>query len=226
MATEKETKASSESGEDAKETERVLTAAEQKRYEQFQKTAEELKQQGYVRKDLTTTALMANVLGLIYGIIIAVAIYFIGFACGGKLLGTESTWKGFVIFVLFFVLIVVHELIHGITWGFFAKGGFKENIEFGFIVQQFTPYCTCKAPLSKGAYLLGGLMPCIILGILPCIAGFLFSDMLVYGLGAMMIMAAGGDLLVAQMILTHKTDAKEVLFYDHPTEIGLVTFER
>ena len=34
------------------------------------------------------------------------------------------------------------------------------------------------------------------------------------------------DLLVAQMILTHKTDAKEVLFYDHPTEIGLVTFER
>ena len=165
-------------------------------------------------------------MGLLYGVIVMVLVFVIGIACGGTLKGTESPTKGISMFVLFVVLIVVHELIHGITWSLFAKGGFRKNIEFGFIVQSLTPYCTCKAPMGKVAYVLGSLMPCIVLGILPSIAGFLLKDALVFGLGAMMILSAGGDLLVTQMILTHKTDAKEILFFDHPTEIGLVTFER
>ena len=128
--------------------------------------------------------------------------------------------------VLFIVLIVVHELIHGITWGLFVKGGIKQNIEFGFIVQSLTPYCACKAPMGKVPYILGSIMPCIVLGILPAIAGFILSDMTIFGLGAMLILCAGGDLLITQMILTHKTDAKEVLYYDHPTEIGVIAFEK
>lgn len=224
MAEEKETQKGN--AENAGEAGRKLTAAEKRRLEEFQKASEELLRQGYVKKDLTTTALKANVLGLLYGVIVMVAIFLIGIACGGTLKGSDSPWKGIITMVLFFVLVVVHELIHGITWNLFTKGGFKKNIEFGFIVQALTPYCTCKAPLSKGAYMLGSMMPCIVLGILPSIAGFLLEDALVFGLGAMMILAAGGDLLVTQMILTHKTDAKERLFFDHPTEIGLVTFER
>ena len=227
MSDNQETK--TENGKDAEsqeQAERKLTSAEQKRLEQFQKTAEELRQQGYVMKDLTTTSLKANVLGMLYGVILAVIIFVIGFVCGGRLDGMESSLKGMATVLLFIILIVVHELIHGITWGLLVKGGIKKNIEFGFIVQSLTPYCTCKAPMGKVAYILGSLMPCIVLGILPAIAGFILSDMLIYGLGALMIISAGGDLLVTQMILTHKTDAKEVLFFDHPTEIGLMTFER
>lgn len=226
-AEELETK--KENSVDAKnggETARELTPAEKKRLEQFQKTAEELKQQGYEMKDLTTTSLKANVLGILYGAILVAVIFVIGIVCGGRLNGTESPLKGMATCVLFIILIVVHELIHGITWGLFAKGGFKQNIEFGFIVQSLTPYCACKAPMGKVGYILGSMMPCIILGILPAIAGFILSDMTIFGLGAMLILCAGGDLLVTQMILTHKTDAKEILFYDHPTEIGLMTFER
>lgn len=225
MATDKETENTENTG-DGEAAQRKLTAAEKRRLEQFQKTAEELKRQGYEMKNLTTTAVKANVLGLLYGVILAVVIFVIGIVCGGRLDGTESPFKGMATMVLFLILIVVHELIHGITWGLAVKGGFKKNIEFGFIVQSLTPYCTCKAPMGKVAYILGSLMPCIVLGILPAIAGFILSDMLIFALGALMIFSAGGDLLVTQMILTHKTDAKEVLFYDHPTEIGLMMFER
>ena len=56
MAEEKETKM---------EAGRKLTAAEKRRLEEFQKASEELLRQGYMKKDLTTTALKANVLGLL-----------------------------------------------------------------------------------------------------------------------------------------------------------------
>lgn len=207
-------------------TERKLTAAEQRRLTAFRITEKELLEKGYKEINLTTTALKANALGLLYGVALAFLIFLIGLVCGARMQGSESPAKGIFLMLLFIVLIVVHELIHGITWGLFAKGGFRKNIEFGFIVESLTPYCTCKAGLSRGAYLLGGLMPCIVLGILPCVAALVLADAMMFGLGAMMIVAAGGDLLVAQMILTHKTKGKDTLYFDHPSEIGLMLFEK
>lgn len=194
--------------------------------EAFKKLEEEMLQNGYEKKDLTTTALKANTLGCLYGAILALIVFLIGFAFGARLEGDgENPWNMLLV-VLFAVLIVVHELIHGITWGLFAKGGFKKNIEFGFIVQYMTPYCTCKAALKKWAYVIGSLMPCIVLGIGVCVLAFFLHHGPTFILGALMIVSAGGDLLVTQMILMHKTKAKEVLYLDHPTDIGLVTFEK
>ena len=81
----------------------------------------------------------------------------------------------FVIAIL--LLVVVHELIHGITWSVFTEHHFGD-IEFGFMKEYLTPYCTCKCPLSKGKYIIGALMPLIILGIIPMAAGIIMGSML------------------------------------------------
>ena len=59
--------------------------------------------------------------------------------------GLEGLWMFLIVFM---ILIVVHELIHGFTWGMFAQSKLKA-ISFGFIWQYLTPYCTCKEPLKK-----------------------------------------------------------------------------
>ena len=205
---------------------RKLTKAEQRRLEAFQKQEEEMLQNGYEKKDLTTSALKANTLGCLYGAILALIVFLIGYTFGARLEDDGKNPWNMLLIVLFLILVVVHELIHGITWGLFAKGGFKKNIEFGFIVQYMTPYCTCKAALKKWAYVIGSLMPCIVLGIGICVLAFFLHHGPTFFLGALMIVSAGGDLLVTQMILMHKTKAKEVLYMDHPTDIGLVTFEK
>ena len=205
---------------------RKLTKAEQRRLEAFQKQEEEMLQNGYEKKDLTTSALKANTLGCLYGAILALIVFLIGYAFGARLEDDGKNPWNMLLIVLFLILVVVHELIHGITWGLFAKGGFKKNIEFGFIVQYMTPYCTCKAALKKWAYVIGSLMPCIVLGIGICVLAFFLHHGPTFFLGALMIVSAGGDLLITQMILMHKTKAKEVLYMDHPTDIGLVTFEK
>lgn len=72
---------------------------------------------------------------------------------------------GFLVdtFLLVLCLTILHELIHGITWGIFAKNHFH-SIDFGIIWSSFAPYCTCSEPLKKWQYLLGTAMPTLVLG--------------------------------------------------------------
>ncbi|WP_293904833.1 DUF3267 domain-containing protein [Sphingobacterium sp. UBA5670] len=60
----------------------------------------------------------------------------------------------------------VHELIHGVVFAIFAKNGFK-SIKFGVVWKMLTPYAHCKEPLPVRAYILGVIMPFILLGLLP-----------------------------------------------------------
>ena len=84
------------------------------------------------------------------------------------------------------VLIVVHEGIHGITWGLCAPSKFK-TIEFGFIAEKCIPYCTCGEPLKKTQFILGAFMPCLVLGIIPCIVAVYLNSVLLLILGILMI---------------------------------------
>ena len=123
------------------------------------------------------------------------------------------------------VLIVVHELIHGISWSFFAPHGFKD-IEFGIMMQYLTPYCTCLAPLKKSRYVFGSAMPLFILGILPMIAGIVLRNPAVLLMGIIMADGAAGDIMVIARVLGYKSSAEDIVYMDHPTEAGGVIFER
>ena len=123
------------------------------------------------------------------------------------------------------VLIVVHELIHGLVWSFFAERGFKD-IEFGFMVKYLTPYCTCGVPLSKGQYIAGALAPLVLLGVVPMIWGILAGSFPVLLVGIIMADSAAGDIQIVWQILRYKSCSSDVVYIDHPTQGGGVIFER
>lgn len=91
------------------------------------------------------------------------------------------------------------------------------------IWKMLTPYCTCKEPLKKAQYIIGALMPCLVLGILPCIISWFNQNIWFLGMGVIMILGAGGDLLICKMIFGAK-NRQSALYLDHPTEVGLVMF--
>ena len=206
--------------------ERVLTEAEQRRLERYKIKSEELEREGYTNTDLTISVVKANI-GALYGLIMTVpfiAIYVIRY--DGTDFGRSriSAGSGLTVLALLLLLTVVHELIHGVTWSRFTKKGFKD-IEFGVISKYLTPYCTCSQPLTKWEYITGALMPGLLLGIVPCIIGCMAADILFLAAGVLMTIAAGGDILIAKMILGNKA-SKKALYLDHPTEIGLVMFQK
>ena len=210
-----------------KEKNRKLSAKEQRRLNVFEETCERLSQEDYKKTDLTIGIVKANLFVFLLAIPI-IAIGVLLFAWRNPISLLMPTSQGSLLFiVLFVVLIVVHELIHGLTWSVYAEHHFKD-IEFGFMKELLTPYCTCTTPLPKKHYILGALMPCIVLGIIPTAIGILIGSSLLFWIGIVMILSAGGDIMIVWKVMKFKKqdESKEILIYDHPTQAGSVIFEK
>ena len=204
---------------------RKLSKAEEKRKKLYAEKKKELLVQGYEEKDLTIGIVYANIMAMVLGlpIIILLLILFIYKNQNGVY--TFSFYGTVVFLVIFAVLVVAHELIHGLFWAIYAKKHLK-SIEFGFIVSSLTPYCFCKEMLTKYQYIIGGIMPTVILGILPAVISIFTGSIFWFIMGELMILAGGGDMTILLKLLRYKSNKKEILYMDHPYECGLVIFER
>ena len=112
--------------------------------------------------------------------------------------------------------IIIHELIHGITWAKYTEKGFK-SIKFGVMWKMLTPYCHCKEPLKIKHYILGASMPGIILGIIPSIYAIATGNIALLAFGWFFTLSAGGDFI---MIMLLKNENSNDFVQDHPTEMG------
>lgn len=122
-------------------------------------------------------------------------------------------------FLLFFLGgIIIHELLHGLTWGYFASKGLK-SIKFGIEWKSLTPYCHCKEPLKVKHYKIGGAMPLIVMGIIPSIIGLIMGHGGILSFGVFFTWAAGGDIITLYMM--RKLD-KDVYVSDHPEKMGFI----
>ena len=211
----------------------VLTPAEIKRQELFDKKEKEILAKGYKRKDIITTVLKANFVGIL------LTLPFVLLVVGGFILKNgffnidsainENPVMYFVklaiIMVVTGLLAVVHEKIHGWFWTIGAENGSKD-IEFGFQKETLTPYCTCKSPLTKKMYILGSMMPMTILGVVLGIVSIFVGSWVVLAIAVLQIIGGSGDILITSMLLRYDTKDKDVILIDHPTKIGLVAFEK
>ena len=207
------------------EKKRKLSPREEKRLARFEALCAEMEAKGYRKRELMIGIVKANVITILLAIpICAAAILLFAAVNPGKIQGFSGT-ELIIWLISFLALTVVHEAVHGLTWSRFAPNGFRD-IDFGFMKEYLTPYCTCATPLSKGAYILGALMPLLTLGILPWIISMIIGSTLLLYIALAMILAAGGDMLIVLEVLKARSDAKEQLIYDHPTQAGCVLFER
>lgn len=217
-----------ESGKDnwaEKEKARTLTPAEERRLQSFEALAETLTGQGYRRVELTVGIVKANLFAVLLLIPLMVGGVGLFLWRNRQLDGDFGLMEMILFLAALFVLIVVHELIHGLSWAIYAEHYWKD-IEFGFMKQYLTPYCTCKVPLTKGQYIFGALMPLVLLGLLPMAAGILMGSMPVLWIGIIMADAAAGDILIVWKLLRYKTAAEHVVYMDHPTQAGGILFEK
>ena len=207
------------------EKERPLTEAEKRRLEQFEDFCDEMEEKGYRITELTAGIKEANTKALLVFLPFGILFFILFFAVNSVEKFSATVWGFVVLIVAFLVFTVVHELLHGIVWGLFAENRFRD-IEFGYIKEYFTPYCTCKAPLKMGPYLVGALTPLVILGIIPCVISIFTGSFLLLIFGLCMIGGAGGDILISLRLLKQRSKAAEVLYLDHPTKAGSVMFEK
>lgn len=204
------------------EKQRKLTAAEQRRKVQLEQLEKALCAQGYQKHDLTIGLVYANVMASVLGLPIIALLcvaFFLRNVSGVIVAGNMLIWL-----LVLVVLIVVHELIHGITWAVFAPHHWKA-VEFGFIAKYLTPYCTCGEPLARYQYVIGALMPTLILGIIPAMFAIFSGNLFWLLTGCMMVLGGGGDMAIVLKLLRHHSGT-DAVYIDHPYEAGIIAFER
>jgi len=143
-----------------------------------------------------------------------------------NLINPEGIWDFlggiFTLFIVLVIGVIAHELIHGVFWALFTKKGFS-SIKFGILKQYFTPYCHCKEPLKVKHYIIGAIMPAIILGFIPIIAGLMYGFLSWLLFGIFFIAAAGGDFLMINLLRKeHMNDWAK----DHPSEAGYYIYRK
>lgn len=203
--------------------ERKLTEAELRRKARFEALVTDMEGQGWTVHDLTIGAVKANILAFLvmFPFALAAAIWYL--MVNGSL-SEPSLTDMLLLLVLLIALLAAHEGIHGLVWGLCAPSGFR-SIEFGVVWAVLSPYCTCAEPMKKGQYLLGSAMPTLILGFgLGIVAVYTGVSLLLY-LAVLMILGGGGDFCIILKLLAYRPQG-EVVYCDHPYEVGLVAFER
>ena len=188
--------------------------------------------ENYKKEKLTVDLVWANIFGLLILIPIVLIFglpYYLLYNEEIDLINTldglapqEIANRGLYFFVTIILGIVIHELIHGITWARFAKNGFK-SIKFGVLWKMLTPYCHCKEPLTVNQYIIGAIAPAIVLGFIPSILAIFIGNLGLLIFGMFFTMAAGGDFLIINLI---RKENKDDLVQDHPSEAGCFIYRK
>lgn len=135
----------------------------------------------------------------------------------------KSSWQDILIFVLLLIGgIVLHELIHGLFFGLFAKHKLR-SIRFGVLWEYLSPYCHCTEPLKLRHYVVGALMPAFILGLIPAVVSLFNGNLMSLILGVFFISAAASDFMVVWIL---RKESPDNFVLDHPSEAGCYIYRK
>lgn len=129
--------------------------------------------------------------------------------------------QAWVVVVAVVLGVIAHELLHGLTWGYFGRKSLTA-LKFGVHWKTLTPYAHCTEPLTIEAYRAGTLAPGLALGVLPAMVGLFQGDAALFTYGVLFTLAAGGDLLVLWLLRSAPGGS---LVEDHPHRVGCYVWE-
>ena len=130
--------------------------------------------------------------------------------------GLRLTWSSINLIIAVLLGIVIHELIHGVSWLLFGHKPFSA-IKFGLQWKTLTPYAHLLEPVEVNAYRLGAFMPGFILGILAYVLSLALGKGDLFWFSVVHTSAAGGDWLILWLIRNVKAGMQ---VEDHPTNAG------
>lgn len=175
-----------------------------------------------IKSDYSITMIRAQTASLPFGLF-SVAEFFIFAALWGfePVKDASDMLLPWYFFPVFVAGIAAHELIHGLSWKLAAGLPF-EKIKFGFQVKTLTPYAHCMVPVAKSAYVIGTLMPVIVLGFIPFFISLATGNGWILIIGILFTFAAVGDFLIVWLI---RSVPWNKLVEDHPENAGCFVYD-
>jgi hypothetical protein len=108
---------------------------------------------------------------------------------------------------------IVHEFIHAFFYAPYAKNGFK-SVKIGVVLKKGYAYCDCREIMRSNKFIVGLVMPMIILGIIPSVVSMFIGNMTLLIFGILFTGAGAGDVLILAKIFK---DRKRTWFENLPS---------
>jgi hypothetical protein len=172
------------------------------------------------KRDLSISMVRANVIVMFITILVVILQFAIFILLHG-MENLEPTWSSVALIVAVLLGVVIHELMHGISWVIFGHKPFSA-IKFGFQWKTLTPYAHLKESVEVNAYRLGAFLPGFILGILTYILSLAFGNGNLFWFSLVHTSAAGGDWLILWLIRRVQAGTQ---VEDHPARAGCYVLE-
>lgn len=200
-----------------------VTEKEKKRAIKTKAQIQELHEKGYKVKDGTVSMVQANIMGIIFGLMLSIPICLVYYLKFGYLFvePEPNSVEQIIVGILFLASFVIHEGIHGLCMYLF-NGKNASLIEFGFI--SGNPYCTCQSPISKAKYITFALMPTLVLEVIFTITAFHFGNIWWLALVIGNAFGSGGDFTNIWNVLKFKHKNMKVI--DHPYKCGFFVLSK
>ena len=116
---------------------------------------------------------------------------------------------------------IAHEGLHGVGWKYAARLRWSD-MSYGIQWNLLTPYAHSNQPMPKSAYLIGSLLPAIILGVIPYLIALIVGHDWLLMFGFVFTFSAGGDLWVVYKLRRVSSDA---WVQDHAENAGCMVFD-
>lgn len=143
--------------------------------------------------------------------------FFLSSHANQMVLGGPTFYLSFIAIIA--VSVTLHELLHGIGW---MLAGHLRWADVHFHLSAMMPTTSCREPLTKGAYLIGVLLPFTALGLTSIAVLLLVPGTLTLLAALTNLTLAGADLAIAWHVIR---EPHNVRIIDHPTLAGYVVTE-
>lgn len=169
--------------------------------------------------DYSISMLRANLAGLplfmiMMGLVVAPFVLSVGIP--GFILGVNRSLNLWTFLLWIAVGTLAHEALHGIGWVVAGKQSFR-SVKFGLHWKTLTPYAHFTEPITASAYRIGIVLPGIVVGLGPALAGYALNDAGAILFGGLFFGAAAGDALGLWAV---RNIPAGTLVLDHPTRVG------
>ena len=114
------------------------------------------------------------------------------------------------LFLIMFIWLVIHELLHGIGFLIFKEVN-KKNITLGIALEKGVFYCMCKQNIGKKIILTSLLLPITIIGFTTLIIGMIINNYELVYLSILNIVSSIGDIV---MIIYFIKCPRDIIYLD------------
>ena len=157
-------------------------------------------------------------LKMVWANVISLLLFIVGFIVLGITYPNTiefGSYSFLVVFLSMIIYLVIHELIHGISFMCFCKD--KKNVKYGAMLEKGVLYAMCQERISKKGIIISLLAPTIVLTCIALIPAYIFKIDLLAMLSIFNLAGATGDLMMTTFAIKLPKDSK---YIDYDNVIG------